>query len=137
MPAPTRPNLPDILKRMRQATGRLPATVEHLAQVDPDMIYEHLRSQAYAMPHDSHVLDDETRTLIYLAAALAGSSHECIRATTEKAVLQGISRAKLLETVRIVRFAMATRVIGDAEPVFEVVARSGAGTAGRNHHAGS
>ncbi len=124
MPTPPRQNMQDILKRMRQAMGQLPATVEQLAQVDPEMIYEHLRSQAYAMPDDSHALDDETRTLIYLAASLASSSHECVRATAGKARLQGISRAKILETVRIVRFAMATRVISDAEPVFEAVAKS-------------
>ncbi|MGC8539240.1 MAG: carboxymuconolactone decarboxylase family protein [Phycisphaerae bacterium] len=124
MPAAKRPNMHDILNRMRQAVGEVPPTVEQLARVDPEMIYEHLRSQAYAMPADSPALDDETRTLIYLAAALASSSHECVRATVAKATGQGISREKLLETVRIVRLAMATRVISDAEPVFEAIDNS-------------
>ncbi len=124
MPAAKRPNMHDILNRMRQAVGEVPPTVEQLARVDPEMIYEHLRSQAYAMPADSPALDDETRTLIYLAAALASSSHECVRATVAKATGQGISREKLLETVRIVRLAMATRVISDAEPVFEAMDNS-------------
>ena len=125
MSVPPRPNLQEILKRMRQAIGRLPAAVELLTRVDPEMIYEHLRSQAYAMPADSPALNDETRTLIYLAAVLASSSHECIRATAAKARAQGISREKLLETVRIVRLAMATRVISDAEPVFDAVDKTG------------
>lgn len=124
MPAAKRPNMHDILNRMRQAVGEVPPTVEQLVRVDPEMIYEHLRSQAYAMPADSPALDDETRTLIYLAAALASSSHECVRATVAKATGQGISREKLLETVRIVRLAMATRVISDAEPVFEAIDNS-------------
>ncbi len=63
-------------------------------------------------------LDDETRTLIYLASALAASSKACIQAMADKAKIQGIAPAKVLETVRIVRFALATKVIGYAEPVF-------------------
>jgi hypothetical protein len=38
-----------------------------------------------------------------------------------KATVQEIPAAKLLETLHIVRFALATRVIGDAEPVFDVL----------------
>lgn len=36
-----------------------------------------------------------------------------------KARVQGILAAKLLETLRIARFALATRAIGDAEPLFD------------------
>ncbi len=35
--------------------------------------------------------------------------------------MQGIAPEKVMETVRIVRFAGATKVVGDAEPVFEMV----------------
>ncbi|MHB8301623.1 MAG: carboxymuconolactone decarboxylase family protein [Acidobacteriaceae bacterium] len=63
-------------------------------------------------------LDDETRTLIYLAAALAAGSKACIQAMSNKARMQGIAPAKVLETFRIARFALATKVIGDAEAVF-------------------
>ncbi|WP_298355185.1 hypothetical protein [Rhodoblastus sp.] len=36
----------------------------------------------------------------------------------DKIAKQGIRADKVLETIRIVRFAMATKIIGDAEPVF-------------------
>ncbi len=68
-------------------------------------------------------LDEETRTLIYLASALAASSQACIQAMANKAKKQGIAPEKVLETVRIVRFALATKVVGDAEPVFEAMAQ--------------
>lgn len=66
-------------------------------------------------------LDEETRTLIYLASALAASSKACIQAMANKAKMQSIAQDKILETVRIVRFALATKIVGDAEPVFEVL----------------
>jgi alkylhydroperoxidase/carboxymuconolactone decarboxylase family protein YurZ len=79
-----------------------------------------MRSRMYAMP-PSGALDEQTRTLIYLAAALAGSSPACVRAMADKVVQEGISAAKVLETVHIARFAMATKIIGDAEPVFDAL----------------
>ena len=43
------------------------------------------------------------------------------RAMADKGVQQGIPKAKVLETVHIARFAMATKMIGDAEPVFDAL----------------
>lgn len=40
---------------------------------------------------------------------------------SNKIVQQGIAPAKVIETVHIVRLAMATKIIGDAEPVFEAL----------------
>ncbi|WP_287787965.1 hypothetical protein [Acidiphilium sp.] len=39
----------------------------------------------------------------------------------DRVVQQGIPAAKVLETVHIARFAMATKIIGDAEPVFDAL----------------
>lgn len=38
---------------------------------------------------------------------------------SNRAKMQGIATEKVLGTLRIVRLALATKVIGDAEPVFE------------------
>jgi alkylhydroperoxidase/carboxymuconolactone decarboxylase family protein YurZ len=103
---------------MRKTMGSVPSAIEKAVAVDEGLLYEHLRSRAYAMPAEG-ALDEETRTLVYLASALAASSHACIQAMANKAKMQGIAPEKVLETVRIVRFALATKVLGDAEPVFE------------------
>ncbi len=55
------------------------------------------------------------------ASALAAGSAACIQAMANKARMQGISAAKILETLHIVRFALATKVIGEAEPIFDVL----------------
>ena len=59
-----------------------------------------------------------------LASALAAGSQACIQAMANKAKMQNIPSAKVLETVRIVRFALATKVLGEAEPVFAALAKA-------------
>ncbi|MGC9129167.1 carboxymuconolactone decarboxylase family protein [Acidithiobacillus sp.] len=113
----SRPSPEQIFAGMRQAMGHVPSAIEKSVDADAELIHEHMRSRAFAMPTEG-ALDDETRTLVYLAAALAGSSHACIQAMAKKAAHQKIPAAKVMETVRIVRYAMATKVVGDAEPVF-------------------
>jgi alkylhydroperoxidase/carboxymuconolactone decarboxylase family protein YurZ len=114
------PSAQDLLAKMRAGMGRVPAAIEKSTVVDDGLIQEHMRSRMYAMPENG-ALDEQTRTLIYLAAALAGSSPACVRAMADKVVQQGIPKAKVLETVHIARFAMATKMIGDAEPVFDAL----------------
>jgi alkylhydroperoxidase/carboxymuconolactone decarboxylase family protein YurZ len=120
MPASTSPSAQDLLDKMRAGMGRVPAAIEKSTLVDDGLIHEHMRSRMYAMPPGG-ALDEQTRTLLYLAAALAGSSPACVRAMADKVVQEGISPAKVLETVHIARFAMATKIIGDAEPVFDAL----------------
>ena len=117
-----KPTVEQVFGMMRKTMGSIPLAIEKAVAVDEGLLYEHLRSRGYAMPADG-ALDEETRTLIYLASALAASSKACIQAMTNKAKMQGIAPEKVLETVRIVRFALATKIIGDAEPVFEAMAQ--------------
>ena len=118
-----KPTIDQVFGMMRKNMGSVPSAIEKATAADEGVLYEHLRSKAYAMPAEG-ALDDETRTLIYLASALAASSKACIQAMANKAKMQGIAQEKILETVRIVRFALATKVIGDAEPVFESLQKS-------------
>jgi alkylhydroperoxidase/carboxymuconolactone decarboxylase family protein YurZ len=115
-----KPTVEQVFGMMRQMMGSIPSAIEKATAVDEGLLYEHLRSRAYAMPQVG-ALDEETRTLIYLASALAASSKACIQAMANKAKMQGIAPEKVLETVRIVRFALATKIVGDAEPVFEAL----------------
>lgn len=112
-----KPTIDQVFGMMRKMMGSIPTAIEKATAVDEGLLYEHLRSRSYAMPAEG-ALDEETRTLIYLASALAASSKACIEAMANKAKMQGIAPEKVLETVRIVRFALATKIIGDAEPVF-------------------
>lgn len=120
MSSDSKPTVDQIFNMMRGAMGSVPSAIEKAAAVDEGLLYEHLRSRAYAMPAEG-VLGEETRTLIYLASALAAGSTACIQAMAKKAKSQGIAAEKIMEAVRIVRFALASKVIGDAEPVFDAL----------------
>ena len=120
MNATQKPTPDEIFGMMRKTMGAVPSAIEKAAKVDEGLLYEHLRSRQYAMPPEG-ALDEETRTLIYLASALAAGSAACIQAMAKKAKMQGIPAAKILETLHIVRFALATKVIGEAEPVFDAL----------------
>jgi len=115
-----KPTVDEVFGMMRKMMGAIPSSIEKAAKVDEGMLYEHLRARQYAMPPEG-ALDEETRTLLYLASALAAGSAACIQAMANKAKMQGIPAPKILETLHIVRFALATKVIGEAEPVFEAL----------------
>jgi AhpD family alkylhydroperoxidase len=113
------PTTEQILSMMKGAMdGKLPKSIELAGEVFPEFVAEQARSSAFAMPQNG-ALDAETRTLIYLGVALATGSKACIEAMTNKAKMQQISKEKILETLKIARYAEATRVIGNAEIVFE------------------
>lgn len=118
--APQEPSAEEFLQQMRVAMGNVPSSIEKSVSADPGLIRAHMRSRAYAMPAPG-VFDDEVRTLIYLAAALAGSSPACVRAMSDRIRTMKIAPEKVREVLHIVRFAMATKIIGDAEPVFDAL----------------
>lgn len=113
------PTTEQILSMMKGAMdGKLPRAIELVGEVFPEMVAEHAHSSAFALPQNG-ALDAETRTLIYLGVALATGSRACIEAMMNKAKMQNIDKAKILETFKIARYAEATRVLGNAEIVFE------------------
>jgi alkylhydroperoxidase/carboxymuconolactone decarboxylase family protein YurZ len=118
-------NSTEILEMMRKGMGQVPAAIEKSVPVDPALIQEHMRSKAFAMPSEKPALDEDTRTLIYLAAALAGNSPACVKAMANKIAQQGVAKDKVIEMIHIVRLAMATKIIGDSEPIFDALLPKG------------
>ncbi len=121
------PDIANILDGMRAAMGEVPPAIVKAARADPRMVVEQTRSSGFAMPPEDGALDPQTRTLVYLAVALATSNRACTVAMTNKARIQSIDSEKLLEAFHIARYAMATKVLGDAEPVFDLINEIGAG----------
>ena len=129
MTTTTTPSLEQVLATMTTSlNGTVPRSVQLAAQVMPDLVLRHAQDSGYAMPREGGALSDETRTLIYLGIAMATGSRACTEAMTSKAQTLSSDRAKLLETVKIARFAEATRVFGNAEYVLAQLAGSDTGT---------
>jgi AhpD family alkylhydroperoxidase len=116
---PSVPTTDQILTTMRASlNGTVPVAAQRAAKVAPELLLRHVQDSGFAMPKDgTGALPEETRTLIYLAVALATGSRACVEAMTNKAQALQIDSAKLLETFKIARFAEATRVLGNAEPL--------------------
>ena len=115
------PTTAQILSGMATAMGEVPMAIVKAASSDPRMLMEQVRSSTFAMPGENPALDDQTRTLIYLAVALATSNSACTQAMINKARVQNIPSEKLLEAFHIARYAMATQVVGNAEVVFDLI----------------
>lgn len=90
MTSDQKPAVDQVSGAMRKTIGSIPSVIEKATAFDEGLLDEHLRSRAYAIPAKG-ALDEETRTLIYLASALAGSSKACIQAMANKAKMQGIA----------------------------------------------
>jgi len=114
------PTTDQILANMSASlNGTVPRAAQLASKIAPELLLRHVQDSGFAMPKDeTGVLSEETRTLIYLGVALATGSRACVEAMTNKAHVLGIDSSKLLETFKIARFAEATRVLGNAEPLF-------------------
>jgi alkylhydroperoxidase/carboxymuconolactone decarboxylase family protein YurZ len=117
------PTVEQVLANMAAGLdGHVPAAVTHAARVIPELVVRHAQDSAFAMPRPTGALTEETRTLIYLGIALATGSAPCVQAMTDKAHTLGIESDKLLETFKLARFAEASRVLGNAEPLLAALA---------------
>jgi alkylhydroperoxidase/carboxymuconolactone decarboxylase family protein YurZ len=115
------PTKEQIFAQMLDTLGEIPPAIEKASSADQAVFFEQMRSSRFAMPPEGGALDAETRTLVYLAVALATSNQACVLTMIDKADMQGISSPKLLEAFHIARLAEATRVLGNAEPLFDLV----------------
>jgi len=114
---PTQPTVEPVLAGMAaQVGGHLPRMVELAATIMPEMVLKHAQDGGFAMPKDGGALAEETRTLMLLGIALDTGSH-CVQDLMHKAQVLNIEQAKIFETVKIARFAEATRVFNNAEHV--------------------
>jgi len=100
--------------------GELTNVVKLVSEKMLEMLYEQIRSNMFAMPEDG-ALENETRTLIYLGIAIETESKTCIKAILNKAKAQNISKDKLIETYKVTHYAESSRIMGNAELLFEEI----------------
>ncbi len=119
------PSTEQILGMMEEQLGNdgVPPVMRHAARVMPEILAEHVRGKLFAMPPAGGALDDETRTLIYLGAAIAAGSLDCVRAMSTLALRQEIPQGKLLEAFKIARLVVASGAIANAEPLLALLDR--------------
>ena len=93
------------LKMMKENLGpALPPVMEKLHQKDPDLFGQHLVSKKFAKP-EGGALDEATRALVHLAAAVASRSGGCARAMIHRTKALGVPDAAIKEALHIWLFA--------------------------------
>jgi len=112
------PTVDQIMAGMSAGLGgkAVPPMIQLAATVMPDMVLRQAQDSGFAMPKEGGALAEETRTILLLGITLATGS-DCVENLVNKAKAQGIDDAKLLETLKIARFAEATRVFNNAVPL--------------------
>ncbi len=99
------PNLNIAIEMMKENLGpALPPVMEKLYQKDPALFGHHLAGKQFAKPEDG-ALDEATRALIHLAAAVAAKSSGCARAMIHRAKALGVPDAAIKEALHIGLFA--------------------------------
>ena len=97
------PTIEQVFGMRLKTMGSVPPVIEKAVAVNGGLLYEHLRSRAYAVP-----------------AAAATSAFRRWRTKPRC----GASRLRRYSKVCTVRFAVATKVLGDSEPVFEALQKN-------------
>ncbi|WP_281951764.1 carboxymuconolactone decarboxylase family protein [Nitrosophilus kaiyonis] len=109
------PRPEQVMNMMKERFGKLPKSIEDAAKVDPSLIVEQAISSKLSMQSEKNTLDPKTSTLIFLAAALALGSEECVELNTKAAKKMGATNEEILSVIRIVRHAAASSVVGVAD----------------------
>ncbi|NMM25459.1 MAG: carboxymuconolactone decarboxylase family protein [Phycicoccus sp.] len=112
------PTVDQVMAGMSAGLGgkAVPPMIQLTATVMPDMVLRQAQDSGFAMPKEGGALAEETRTILLLGIALA-TGNDCVENLVNKAKAQGIDDDKLLETLKIARFAEATRVFNNAVPL--------------------
>lgn len=110
-------------KMLKVKEGKLPKVLELSIDGFPKMIEEYATSNSFSLLQ-KRLLEEETRTLIYLGIALTSGSKACIEEIMHKAKLQHITKDKIIDVFTISLHAASTRVLSNAEIIFDYLKKN-------------
>ncbi|GAB6077319.1 carboxymuconolactone decarboxylase family protein [Hydrogenobaculum acidophilum] len=120
------PNVEEVLSMMAQKLGgreNIPDAILYARDVAPELIMDVAMSSKNSVGDDNSPFDPKTRTLIFLAAALAMKDEECIKTQTRAALGMGVTKEELLSVIKIVKHATNSGIIGAASPILKELAK--------------
>jgi alkylhydroperoxidase/carboxymuconolactone decarboxylase family protein YurZ len=120
------PSVDEILSFMAKKLGgqeNIPNAIRYAKVCAPELIYHVAFSSKNSVADENSPFDEKTRTLIFLAAALAMKDPECIKTQLNAALTLGATKEELIALIKIVKHAAHSSVIGFAEPILEVLSK--------------
>jgi alkylhydroperoxidase/carboxymuconolactone decarboxylase family protein YurZ len=120
------PSVDEILSFMAKKLGgqeNIPNAIRYAKVCAPELIYHVAFSSKNSVGDENSPFDEKTRTLIFLAVALAMKDTECIKTQLNAALTLGATKEELIAIIKIVKHAAHSSVIGFAEPILESLSR--------------
>ena len=109
----------------KMGASNVPAALRYAEQVAPELVVQVALSSSQSVGDETSPLDEKTRTLIYLASALATHDAECIKATLASSLALGVTRDEFVSVIKIVQHAANNGTLGAATPILEALAKQG------------
>jgi alkylhydroperoxidase/carboxymuconolactone decarboxylase family protein YurZ len=118
------PTAEQVIEMMSAKMGmnNVPAAMLFAKDVAPELVLQVAMSSKESVGDEQSPLDEKTRTLIYLASALATHDDECVKATLASALSIGVNKAELISVIKIVRHAANNGAVGAATPILQALA---------------
>lgn len=112
-------SIEQLLANMEQEMGRKPLTMELLAQINEEAVFNHQASKKFAMS-GKHI-PAKYKMLINLAVSVATGSVSCAKNFTNAALKNGATKEEIVESILLARFVKSTSVISGSTEIFEML----------------
>lgn len=121
------PTVEQILRMMSQKLGgeeNIPDAIKYAKEIAPELIIDVALSSKNSVGDESSPFDPKTRTLIFLAAALAMKDEECVKTQVKAALNMGATKEELISVIKIVKHASNSGIIGAATPILKALSKN-------------
>ncbi len=114
--------LAQALEMMKKNLGdALPSVMPKMHEKDPKAFAHHLAGKQYSKPPEGGALDEASRALIHMAAAITAGAGGCAAAMARHALDVGASKEAVLEAAHIAQFAASGAALETMEAIFDEV----------------
>jgi AhpD family alkylhydroperoxidase len=119
METQARPLIDQVLQTMEKASGGDPRPMRVLASIEPEFVYEQVRSRMFVM--DQPHIPGKYKHLIMIAVAAAVESQMCTTVFMKGAHLAGVTKEEIAEAIMVARQARASTIFATALEGFEAL----------------
>ncbi|QGP93306.1 Carboxymuconolactone decarboxylase family protein [Neomoorella glycerini] len=114
-------NIEELLANMAREIGGEPKPMKFLAQLRPDMVFEHARSKQFAA--SGQAILEKYKALISVAVAAAMGSESCTLTQAKIARPRGATAEEIIEALITARFTTSSTIFSTAVNALEMLAQ--------------
>jgi alkylhydroperoxidase/carboxymuconolactone decarboxylase family protein YurZ len=107
----------ELLEMVKTQMGEIPKVVEHLTNLDTELMANHFAEKKNAYSGDR--LDKKTKAMIAMAVGVALDSQSCIFNNLKAAKQNGASIEEIMEAFKVAKFSKGASSISSSAAAFE------------------